>query len=82
MAYHKLAGAFMRENLATLLDDYRRYDRQIAAVGPRLELVKLRATQDAQEGCRPGLPRRIALPLCSTVGRGPGWRFCRDGRRL
>jgi long-chain acyl-CoA synthetase len=32
MAYHELAGAFMRDHLATLLDDFRRYDCQIAVV--------------------------------------------------
>src|ERR1039458_1247514 len=32
MAYHEFAGAFMRDHLATLLDDFRRYDRQIAVV--------------------------------------------------
>jgi long-chain acyl-CoA synthetase len=32
MAYYELAGAFMRDHLATLLDDFRRYDRQIAVV--------------------------------------------------
>jgi long-chain acyl-CoA synthetase len=32
MAYYELAGAFMRDHLATLLDDFRRFDRQIAIV--------------------------------------------------
>src|ERR1035437_8571921 len=32
MSYHELAGAFMRDHLATLLDDFRRFDRQIAVV--------------------------------------------------
>jgi long-chain acyl-CoA synthetase len=32
MAYHNLADTFMRDHLATLLDDFRRFDRQIAVV--------------------------------------------------
>ncbi|MGD0683098.1 MAG: class I adenylate-forming enzyme family protein, partial [Terracidiphilus sp.] len=32
MSYYENAGAFMRDHLATLLDDYRRYDRKIAVV--------------------------------------------------
>jgi long-chain acyl-CoA synthetase len=32
MSYHELAGVFMRDHLATLLDDFLRYDRQIAVV--------------------------------------------------
>ena len=32
MAYHELAGAIMRDHLATLLDDFRRFDRQVAVV--------------------------------------------------
>jgi len=33
--YHGLSGAFMRDHLATLLDDFRRFDREVAVVATR-----------------------------------------------
>ena len=42
MAYHENAGAFMRDHLATLLNDFRRYERQIAVV--RHHSIRRRAT--------------------------------------
>jgi long-chain acyl-CoA synthetase len=68
MAYHELAGAFMRDHLATLLDDFRRYDRQIAVV--RHQGNRRRATTYGEIARQAG---RFAA-LLARRGIGPGDR--------
>jgi len=68
MAYHELAGAFMRDHLATLLDDFRRYDRQIAVV--RHQGNRRRATTYGEVATLAG---RFAALLVQR-GIGPGDR--------
>jgi long-chain acyl-CoA synthetase len=68
MAYHELAGVFMRDNLATLLDDFRRYDRQIAVV--RHQGIRRRATTYLEIARLAG---RFAALLVQR-GIGPGDR--------
>jgi len=68
MAYHELAGGFMRDHLATLLDDFRRYDRQIAVV--RHQGIRRRATSYGEIARLAG---RVAALLVQR-GIGPGDR--------
>jgi long-chain acyl-CoA synthetase len=63
-----LAGEFMRDHLATLLDDFRRYDRQIAVV--RFQGVRRRVTSYAEIARLAG---RFAA-LLAQRGIGPGDR--------
>jgi long-chain acyl-CoA synthetase len=63
-----LAGVFMRDHLATLLDDFRRYDRQIAVV--RFQGVRRRATSYGEIARLAG---RFAA-LLARRGIGPGDR--------
>ncbi len=63
-----LAGEFMRDHLATLLDDFRRYDRQIAVV--RFQGVRRRATSYGEIARLAG---RFAA-LLAQRGIGPGDR--------
>jgi long-chain acyl-CoA synthetase len=68
MAYHKLAGIFMRDHLVTLLDDFRRYDRQIAVV--RHQGIRRSATSYGEITRQAG---RFAALLVRR-GIGPGDR--------
>jgi long-chain acyl-CoA synthetase len=68
MAYHENAGAFMRDHLATLLNDFRRYDRQIAVV--RHHGIRRRATTYGEIALLAG---RFAA-LLAQRGIGPGDR--------
>jgi long-chain acyl-CoA synthetase len=68
MAYYEFAGAFMRDHLATLLDDFRRYDRQIAVV--RHQGIRRRATTYGEIARLAG---RFAALLVRR-GIGPGDR--------
>jgi long-chain acyl-CoA synthetase len=66
--YHKLAGVLMRDHLATLLHDFRRFDRQIAVV--RFQGVRRRATSYGEIARLAG---RFAA-LLTQRGIGPGDR--------
>jgi long-chain acyl-CoA synthetase len=66
MAYHELAGVFMRDHLATLLDDFRRYDRQIAVV--RHQGIRRRTTSYGEIARLAG--RFAALLVQRGIGSG------------
>jgi long-chain acyl-CoA synthetase len=64
--YHELAGELMRDHLATLLNDFHRFDRQIAVV--RFQGIRRRATSYGEIARQAG--RFAALLAQRGIGSG------------